>query len=105
VGLIGLQHSVKPGEKLLGTVVSVKDDGAFEDISQRSEAMIIEHIHAVTLRNSPYMLGCSDGTYDASFLFTIGKTFSCKVGSAALRGLNDDRSLDVTSRLKYSICS
>lgn len=47
--------------------------------------------HAVSLGNSPDVVGCGNGTSNRGLLLIIREAFACKIGTSSLRNLKDDR--------------
>ena len=86
VGLVGLEHTVKPWEELLGAVVRVEDDW-----------------DTVSWGDSSDEVSGSDGTGDGSLLVSVGKTLSTEESGTSLGDLEDDRRLDVSSGLKTCV--
>lgn len=85
VCLICRNHAIEPWEKLLGAVIGVKHDWNTVDRSNRAD-----------------VVSSGNGTVDAGVLAFIGDTFSSKVCSATLGGLEDDRTLLVAGSFKGS---
>lgn len=81
--LIGVEHTVEPGEQLSGTVVGVDDDG-----------------NAVNGSNGSDELGSGNGSLDGGGLILVVDTLASKVGSATLGHLDDDGGLVGSGRLK-----
>jgi len=57
--LVGLEHSIKPGEQFLGTMVTVKD-----------------YWDTIVLGHQPHMLGTSNGPKNSSFLIGVLDTLA-----------------------------
>lgn len=85
VGLIGFEHTVHPGEKLLGAVVRVHDDG---DTEERSDGTDV--------------VGSGDGTGNGGLLALVGGFLTSKEVSTTVGGLQDDGGTSLTSSLKSS---
>lgn len=81
--LISVEHTVKPWQKLLGAVVGVEDDG---DVVCGSDGADV--------------VGSGNGASDGSGLVAVGDALAGKVGSTALRGLQNDGRLGVAGSLK-----
>lgn len=86
VCLIGIEHTIEPGEKLVSTVVGVEYNR-----------------YAIGLGNGPDMLGGGNRTRDRRFLFAIGETLAGKVCRTTLGSLNDDWGLDIARRFEDGI--
>jgi len=79
---ISSQHAIEPGQKLLGAVVRVHDNG-----------------DAIGGSNVTDVMGTSNGSEDGSSLVLVGDSLACKEGSATVRELDNDGRLDITSSL------
>ena len=87
VGLVGVEHTVKPWQQLLGAVVRVEDDG-----------------DTVVGSNGSDVVGGSGGTGDRSSLVgTVGETLTTEEGGTSLGDLEDNGRLDVTSSLEDGV--
>ena len=53
-------------------------------------------LHAVFLRYRAHMVSGGDGTCDGGLLLVVGQALTGEIRAAALRGLDDDRGLDVS---------
>lgn len=83
VFLVGVEHAVEPWQELLGAVVGVEDDG-----------------DAVGGRDGADVVGRGDGAGNGGGLVAVGDALAGKVGSTALRGLQDDGGLGVAGGLE-----
>ena len=73
VGLIGIQHTVKPLQQLFGTVITVDD-----------------HRHAVMLGHQPNMLSSGNGSQNGGLLLVVFDAFAGDKCSSAVTELDDD---------------
>lgn len=83
VALILIEEAVEPREELLGAVIGVEDDG-----------------DAVHGGNAADVVGSSNTTGNGRLLAIIADTLSGEVGSTAVRQLQDDGAVLITSSLE-----
>lgn len=81
--LVGIEHAVQPGQKLLGAVVGVEDDG-----------------DAIGGSNGADVVSRGNGTLDGSLLVLVVDALAGEVGGTTLRGLQDDGRLLVAGSLE-----
>jgi len=88
VGLVSVQHSVEPGQELLGAVVRVHDDG-----------------DSVSGGNGSDKGGGSDGSGDGSLLLVrvVLDSLSGPEGGSSLGDLEDDGRLEVSGGLESGV--
>jgi hypothetical protein len=80
--LISGEHTVEPGEELLGAVVRVDDDG-----------------DTVGLGDGTDVVGTGNSSEDGSSLVLVGDSLSGVVGSTTVRELDDNGRLGITGSL------
>lgn len=86
VGLIGLEHTVKPWEELLGAVVGVENDR-----------------DTVSGGNGSDEVGSCSSSGNGSLLISVGETLSTEESGTTLGDLKDDRRLDVSGSLEDGV--
>lgn len=84
--LIGLKHSIKPGQQFLSTVVTVKN-----------------HWHTVVLGHQPHVLGTSNGSKNRGFLIGVLDPLASQECCFSIGELDDDWRVDVPGSLEDSI--
>lgn len=83
VFLVGVEQTIQPGEKLLGAVVGVQNDG---DTIGRSDAADV--------------VGGGNTTGDGGALAIVGQTLTGEVGGTTVGDLEDDRAFLVAGGLE-----
>ena len=84
--LISLEHSIKPGEEFLSTVITVEN-----------------HRHTIVLGHQPHVLGPSYGSQDSSLLVGVLDTLASQECCSSVGELDDDRRVDVPGSLEDSV--
>ena len=88
VGLVGVEHSIEPGQELLGAVVRVHDDG-----------------DSVSRGDGSDESGGGDGTGDRGLLLVgvVLDSLSGPEGGSSLRDLEDDGRVDISGGLQGGV--
>jgi hypothetical protein len=83
--LVLVEHTIEPGQKLLGAMVSVEDNG-----------------NAISRGNGSNVVGSGDRTSNRSLLVLVVDALAGKEGRAALRALEDDGRVVIASSFESS---
>ena len=98
VSLIGIEHTVHPWQELLGTVVSVENDGTVQS-AYLLFTIFTNCSHAIDRSNTSDKVSSGNGTSDRCLLLVVCYTFTGKVSGTTLGQLKDDGGVDIPSGL------
>lgn len=98
VCLIGIEHTVHPWQELLGTVVSVENDGTVQS-AYLLFTIFTNCSHAIDRSNTSDKVSSGNGTSDGCLLLVVCYTFTGKVSGTTLGQLEDDGGVNIPSGL------